>query len=115
MQNASQVLTPEEIKRLSLAANSDKPVYIINADEIGKPGIRPASKGNFTWHFTMKNTRDVAWVASAALVWDAAKVNLPSGRKAIAMSAYPPESAGGDAWSRSTEYLKNSVEIYSYH
>ena len=75
--------------------------------------MRPASGENLTWHFTMKNTRDVAWAASTALVWDAAKVNLPSGRKAIAMSAYPVESMGDTAWSRATEYLKHSIEIYS--
>ncbi len=33
-------------------------------DEIGKPAMRPADTGNLTWHFTMKNTRDVAWAAS---------------------------------------------------
>ena len=58
--------------------------------------MRPAPKGNLTWHFTMKNSRDVAWAASKALVWDAARVNLPSGRKVIAMSAYPEESVGED-------------------
>ena len=115
LQNAAQVLTAEEIKRLALAANSDKTVTIINADEIGNPKMRPAAKGNLTWHFIMKNTRDVAWAASAALMWDAAKVNLPSGRKAIAMSAYPPESIGDTAWTRATEYLKHSIEIYSAH
>jgi aminopeptidase N len=31
----------------------------------------------------------------------------------IAMSAYPKESAGNNGWGRSTEYLKNSMEIYS--
>ncbi|MFZ4544704.1 MAG: M1 family metallopeptidase [Saprospiraceae bacterium] len=113
LQNPEQVLTAEEIRRLALAAKSDKTVMIINADEIGKSSMRPTTKGNLTWHFVMKNTRDVAWAASAALVWDAAKVNLPSGRKAIAMSAYPTTSMGDTAWSRSTEYLKNSVEIYS--
>ncbi|MEO7961110.1 MAG: M1 family peptidase, partial [Ginsengibacter sp.] len=113
LQNAAEVLTAEEIKRLSAAAKSDKTVAIITADEIGKPAIRPVSKGNLTWHFTMKNTRDVAWAASAALVWDAAKINLPSGRKAIAMSAYPPMAGGNDAFGRSTEYLKNAIEIYS--
>ena len=76
---------------------------------MGKPAMRPASGENLTWHFTMKNTRDVAWAASTALVWDAAKVNLPSGRKAIAMSAYPVESMGDTAWSRATEYLKHSI------
>jgi len=113
LQNPAQVLTAEQIKRLSIASNSDKTVTIVSADEIGKSAIRPSTKGNLTWHFTMKNTRDVAWAASKALVWDAAKVNLPSGSKAIAMSAYPPESMGDTAWDRATEYLKASIEIYS--
>ncbi len=113
LQNPQEVLTAGQIKRLADATNSDQTVTIIHADEIGKPSSRPASKANLTWHFTMKNSRDVAWAASKALVWDAAKINLPSGRKALAMSAYPPESKGDTAWLRSTEYLKNSIEIYS--
>ncbi len=113
LQNAAEVLTTEEIKRLSSAAKSDKTITIISRDEIGKPSVRPPVKGNLTWHFTMKNSRDIAWVASKALVWDAARVNLPSGRKVIAISAYPEESIGEDGYSRGTEYLKNSIEIYS--
>lgn len=113
LQNASEVLTPEEIRRLELASNSNKTVTIIGASEIGKPEMRPISKGNLTWHFKMNNTRDVAFAASKGLIWDAAKINLPSGRKALAMSCYPIESAGDTAWSRSTEYLKASIEIYS--
>ncbi len=113
LQNASEVLTTGEIKRISSAAISDKTVSIISQDEIGKPSVRPLAKGNLTWHFIMKNSRDVAWTASKAFVWDAARINLPSGRKAIAMSAYPEESAGDNGYSRGTEYLKNSIEIYS--
>jgi hypothetical protein len=113
LQNATQVLTAEEIKRLAVASGSDKTVSIIRADEVGKSSIRPAVKGNLTWHFIMNNSRDVAWVASKALVWDAAGVNLPSGRKILAMSAYPVESAGETAYSRGTEYLKSSIEFYS--
>ena len=113
LQNAAEVLTAEEIKRLELASNSDKTVAIVKADEVGKPTMRPATKGNLTWHFTMTNTRDIAWAASKALIWDAAKVTVPSGRKVIAMSAYPVESIGDTAWSRATEYLKVSMEIYS--
>ena len=107
------LLTAEEIKRLAVAASSEKTVYIIKPEEIGKPEMRPTAKGNITWHFAMKNTRDVAWAASKGLIWDAAKINLPSGRKAVAMSAYPVEVMGDTAWSRSTEYLKASIEIYS--
>jgi len=113
LQNAADVLTAEEIKRLAVAANSDKTTTIISANEVGKTAMRPASKGNLTWHFKMNNTRDVAFAASKGLIWDAARINLPSGRKALAMSCYPVESAGDTAWSRSTEYLKASIEIYS--
>ena len=61
----------------------------------------------------MKNARDVSWAASKAFIWDAARINLPSGRKGLAMSVYPVESAGDAAWGRSTEYTKGSLEGYS--
>ncbi len=113
LQNANEVLTAEEIKRLALATKSDKTVTIIGTDEAGKASTRPTTKGDLTWHFSMKHTRDVAWAAGKAMIWDAAKIYLPSGRKALAMSCYPVESKGDTAWSRSTEYLKASIEIYS--
>src|SRR5665213_994931 len=113
LQNPTAVLTAAEIRRLSLAANSDKTVTIIGADEATKPSTRPAAKGNLTWHFTMQHTRDVGWAAGKGMIWDAARINLPSGRKALAMSCYPEESVGDTAWTRSTEYLKASIEIYS--
>ena len=40
-------------------------------------------------------------------------MNFPSGRKALAMSVYPVESAGDSAWGRATEYTKGSIENYS--
>jgi aminopeptidase N len=46
-------------------------------------------------------------------MWDAARVNLPGGKKALAMSVYPVESAGSDRWGRATEYLKKSIEYFS--
>ncbi len=113
LQNPTETLTPTEIKRLATAATSDKTVTIISAEEAGKPTTRPPAKQTLTWHFSMKHTRDVAWAAGKAMIWDAAKIDLPSGRKALAMSCYPLESSGDTAWTRSTEYLKNSIEIYS--
>ncbi|MEP7253651.1 MAG: M1 family metallopeptidase, partial [Ginsengibacter sp.] len=113
LQNPTEVLTAEEIKRLALAKTSDKTVTIISDDEAGKRSTRPAGKGSLTWHFSIKNARDVAWAAGKAMIWDAARINLPSGRKALAMSCYPRESIGDTAWTRSTEYLKASIEIYS--
>jgi hypothetical protein len=55
----------------------------------------------------------VAWAASKAFIWDAAGINLPEGKKALAMSVYPKESAGKTGWGRSTEYTKASIENYS--
>jgi hypothetical protein len=112
LQNAAEVLTATQQARLAEANKSDKTVMIIKPEEVGQAATRPF-KGMLTWHFNMKNSRDVSWAASTAFIWDAARVNLPSGRKSIAMSTYPAESAGDKAYGRSTEYLKNSIEIYS--
>ena len=112
LQNEDDLLTSTQKNRLAEARNSDKTVMIIKPEEVTQPATHPF-KGALTWHFKMQNTRDVSWAASPAFIWDAARVNFPSGRKGIAMSAYPEESAGDDSWSRSTEYLKNSMEIYS--
>jgi hypothetical protein len=61
----------------------------------------------------MSNTRDVAFAASRAFVWDAARANLPDGKTALAQSVYPVESGGDAAWGRSTEYLKFALEEFS--
>ena len=112
LQNPKEVLTPIEIKRLDEARKSDKTVMIRTADEVTQPSSRP-QKGDITWRFKIKNARDVSWAASTAFIWDAARINFPSGRKGLAQSVYPVESAGNDAWGRSTEYIKGALEGYS--
>ncbi len=110
--NPNEVLSAKILARLASAKNSDKTVTIKDASDIGKADSQP-NKANLTWHFYCTNARDVAWAASKAFVWDAARINLPSGKKALAQSIYPVESAGADAWSRSTEYVKACIELYS--
>ena len=111
--NPNQVLTQTELSRLASARQSDQTVMIRKAEEINKASARPVHQGNLTWHFKMYNTRDVAFGASKAYIWDAARVNLPGGKKTLAMSVYPVESAGNDGWGRATEYLKKSIEYFS--
>jgi hypothetical protein len=113
LQNAEQVLTRTEIKRLAEASKSDSTVFIVKENEIGDKSTRPAEKGMLTWHFKMHNSRDVSWTASKAFIWDAARINFPSGRKGISMAVYPVESKGYDAYGRATQYLKQSIEFYS--
>ncbi len=111
--NPKDVLTATEISRLDQARNSDATVYIRKPEEVMDPATRPKQDGSLTWHFHMDHTRDVVWSASPVFVWDAAKINLPDGKKSLAMSVYPPESVGPDAWTKSTEYTKNSIENFS--
>ncbi|MEL7586188.1 MAG: M1 family metallopeptidase [Prolixibacteraceae bacterium] len=111
--NAEEVLTPKQISRLQHITKSNRVEFIIEPNEVASPATRPRKKGLLTWHFKMNNSRDVAWAASTAYIWDAAKVNLPDGKSALAMSVYPAESVGDTAWSRSTEYLKHTIEHFS--
>ncbi|TDX01795.1 M1 family metallopeptidase [Dinghuibacter silviterrae] len=110
--NPKEVLTPTQQKRLADARVSDKTVMIRSANEVTDASSRPAS-GRLTWKFHCANTRDVAWAASKAFVWDAARMNLPSGKKSLAESLYPVESVGDSAWGRGTEYTKGAIEFYS--
>ncbi len=111
--NPGEVYSAEQQQRWALAAKSDKTVIIRSADDVTNPSSRPANKTTLTWHFKLKNARDVSWASSAAFIVDAAKINLPSGKKSLAISAYPVESDGNGAWGRSTEYTKYVIENYS--
>tara|TARA_Y100000739_G_scaffold128469_1_gene110651 strand:+ start:2120 stop:4090 length:1971 start_codon:yes stop_codon:yes gene_type:complete len=111
--NAEEVYTSEQLSRWEEAEKSNKTIMIRAADEVNMPDTRPKDKNEITWQFKMENSRDVAWASSSSFIIDAAKIDLPSGKKAIAISAYPIESNGGNSWERSTEYTKASVEHYS--
>ncbi len=103
--NANEILPQAQQARLAAARWSDKTVTIRSASEpFGSPSQAR------TWRFLMHDSRDVAFGASPAFNWDAARINLPGGRTALAQSLYPNEAK---AWDRSTEYLKDSVEHFS--
>jgi hypothetical protein len=113
LENPQQVLTAAQRARLAQARGSDRTVLIRTAEEIGAAESRPVTQGTLTWHYRMRNTRDVAFSASRAFIWDAARIQLPEGRRSLAMSFYPVESAGADGWVRTTEYLRDAVQNFS--
>ena len=113
LMNPREVLTPTQAARLDAARRSDTTVPIRSVAEIGAPASRPRHTGTLTWHYRMQNTRDVAFSASSAFAWDAARIRLPNGKTALAMSYYPAESAGTARWGRSTEYVKDTIERFS--
>ncbi|WP_343531384.1 M1 family metallopeptidase [Pedobacter sp.] len=110
--NPQEVFTAEQFKRWNEAKNSDKTIHIRSEAEVTDPKSRPA-KDKLTWKFKMTNTRDAAWASSKAFVLDAARINLPSGKKSLAVSAHPVESNGADSYGRGVEYVKASIEHYS--
>ncbi len=125
--NPGEVLTATERQRLAEAARSDRTVMIRSPDEVTDPSTRPTRSGTQTWRFRMRHTRDVAFGASAAFAWDAARLDLPpiepksatpswlpwapAVQTRLAMSIYPVEAAQN--WIRSTEYVKHAIEYFS--
>lgn len=112
LKNPQDCYTAEQLKRWEAAGKSDKTVMIRSDKEVKDPNSRPKA-ATTTWKFSITNTRDVAWAASRAFVQDAAKINLPSGKKCLAISVYPVESIVKNGWQRSTEFTKASIEHYS--
>ena len=86
--NPQEVFTAEQLKRWNAAKLSDATVHIRSGAEVTDLKSRPAT-GKLTWKFRMTNTRDVAWASSRSFVLDAARINLPSGKKSLAVSAHP--------------------------
>jgi hypothetical protein len=110
--NAPEVYTLEQQKRWDQAKQSDNTVVIRSKEDV-LAAANSTAETYKTWHFKMTNSRDVAWVSSASFILDAARINLPSGKKSLAISAYPVESFGSGAWGRSTEFTKAVIENYS--
>lgn len=112
LQNPAEVLTAAQLKRWNEAKSSDATVAIRSAAEVTDAASRPKG-GTLTWKYKMQNARDVSWASSKAFIWDAARINLPEGKKSMAQSFYPEESDGQGKWGRATEFTKGSIENYS--
>ena len=112
LQNPQECLTEDQLKRYNEAQSSDKTVVIKSDKEVNDKNAKSKTPST-TWHFKIQNARDIAWAASRAFVWDAAKINLPSGKKCLAASVYPVESIKKNGWQRSTEMVKGSIEFNS--
>ena len=110
--NPQEVFTAKQLQRYNQAKQSDATVVIRDSTEITDPASRP-SKSSLTWKYKIINARDFPWSSSKSFILDAARMNLPGGKKGLAISAYPIESNGQNAWSRATEYTKGSIENYS--
>ena len=113
LQNAKDVLTAEQRKRLKEAESAKRPVFIVTEEEALENEKEGTSKTK-TWRFKADKVRDFAWASSRKFMWDA-KGYKQGGKDqplVMAMSFYPKE--GGDLWKKySTESVVHTLEVYS--
>ncbi|PRY10359.1 peptidase M1-like protein [Pontibacter ummariensis] len=110
LQNANQVLSSTQQKRMAEAAKSDKPVVIVTQEEATK-AEKDHAQNKKTWVYKADNVRDFAWASSRKFIWDAMNVNV-GGKNVLAMSYYPKEA--NPLWGQySTEAVGHTLKTYS--
>ncbi|MEO0481473.1 MAG: M1 family metallopeptidase [Planctomycetota bacterium] len=110
LQNPKDVLTATQRERLGRAADSDRPVLIVTADE-ALENEKERSTDTKTWIFKGDNVRDFAWASSRKFLWDAV-LHHSHGEDVWCMSYWPNE--GEPLWSRySTQAVMHTLDIYS--
>jgi Peptidase family M1 domain len=115
LQNAAQVLSSAQMKRLEQAKGATRPVMIVTQDEATAAEKRDAAQakpsGTKTWTFAAQNVRDFAFAGSRKFLWDAMQVDV-EGKKVWAMSAFPKEAM--PLWGQySTMLVAHTLRSYS--
>ncbi|BDS14431.1 M1 family metallopeptidase [Aureispira anguillae] len=110
LQNAKEVLSSTQLKRLEAAKTADKPLMITTEEE-AKEIEKGKSKAKKTWVFKAENVRDFGFCSSRKFIWDAQGVNFGN-RTVMAMSYYPKE--GNPLWEQySTRAIVHTLKVYS--
>jgi len=110
--NYAQVLTPAQLQRWNKAQNATDVIEVVTLDE-AIANEKDKSTDKKTWNYTAENVRDVAWVTSRKLIWDAMPTYV-NGKKVMAMSYYPKEAY--NLWRKySTKVTAHTLKVYSKH
>ncbi len=113
LENANQVLTDEQRRRLREAETAERPVLIVTPEE-ALANEAEGTNETKTWRFSAENVRDFAWSSSRKYIWDAKGYRQEGAEQelVVAMSFWPKE--GGDLWAKySTESVIHTLEVYS--
>ncbi len=110
LQNAADVLSGDQQRRLEQARNAESPQFIVTpAEALENQASR--AEGTRTWVFQAENVRDFAFATSRKFAWDAMGVPLAD-KTVMAMSYYPNEAE--PLWSKySTQAVAHTLEVYS--
>ncbi len=103
--NPEEVLTATQRERLARALQSEQPVAIIAANEVGQPASRPRTTGTLTWRFSADNVRDFAFAAAPNWRWDA------SGYNGIQINTLYRASA--PLWTESNKMARAAIQHFS--
>jgi hypothetical protein len=114
LQNMSQVITPEQLKRYEKSkAEYVTPVVIATQVEAIERE-KQKKKGKKTWKFKADNVRDFAFASSRKFIWDAMAVKQKDGSVVMAMSMYPKE--GNPLWEKySTKAVAHTLRWYTHY
>jgi hypothetical protein len=113
LQNANEVLSAEQRRRLAAARSADSPVFIVTPAE-ALENEQQKSNGTKTWVFKADNVRDFSWASSRKFIWDAMIHTQDDQRnpEVLAMSFYPNEAE--PIWSKySTHAVVHTMAVYS--
>ena len=118
LQNPEEVLAPQILDRLRRAEESDGVVHVITADDFGLKSTRRAEEGWLRWRFRADTVRDVAFSASRASFWDAARtpVGDRDGDGSVdytRVDAFYRELA--PRWKNAARYAQHSIRFLSEH
>lgn len=117
LENASEVLSAETLRRYEGVNATDEVVSLVGPDERGAASATTTSPtGTLTWRFTAENVRDFAFGTSDRYVWDATLADVgdlqgdgAAGTSRI-YSLYRPDQ---EAWRRAAEFGRFSIEFLS--
>lgn len=111
LQNPIDVMTAEQLERISNAVGSTETVMIRSEEEVGDLAFQTDGNDLAAWRFKADKVRTFAWTSSDATIWDAAGITWEDGSHTLVQSVYPAELK--ENWSQSTQMLRHSILHYS--
>ncbi|HVH31676.1 MAG TPA: M1 family metallopeptidase, partial [bacterium] len=119
LMNARSVLGDSVLDRLGESRRAQRVTHIVTEQERGAGrATHVGENGVLRWHFTAKQTRDFAWVASDRYLWDATSVVVPSSSGANTLDTvnvntlYRPSAK---AWAFAAGFAARVLELYTHY
>lgn len=117
LQNATDVLPGAVLDRLRRADQSDQIVSILGSDDLASgQATRQSPTGRLSWHFRAQRVRDVAFSATSASLWDAARTPVGD-RDGDGQQDYTRVDAlyraPATAWKNAARYAQHAISHHS--